>query len=226
MREYPDTHYKMTISYPCIRLFVFVARIALPRGRAIRLFLEPREYADAKNRCFLIQNSPKSENERLDCTLPFPHHIASLLSAIAASAPPPSVPASALLLHIAMWRWRQRDSLTSAAAWRRRGGGGGSAKRALAAARQRNVAGGGSAPSRRRRQLGGGGGSVSGGGGSAKRGGGAQRNGGSAVAAARRLRRWRQRDRAMSAVAWLQQRGCFGGGGSATARRHNLHSGK
>ena len=52
------------------------------------------------------------------------------------------------------------------------------------------------------------------------------RNGGSAVAAARRLWRWHQRDRAMSAAAWLQQRGCFGGGGSATTRRHNLHSGK
>ena len=41
LREYPDTHYKMTISYPCIRFFVFVARIALPRGRAICLFLTP-----------------------------------------------------------------------------------------------------------------------------------------------------------------------------------------
>ena len=38
-------------------------------------------------------------------------------------------------------------------------------------------------------------------GGSAKHGGGAQRNGGSAVAAAQRLRRWRQRDSAMSATA-------------------------
>ena len=48
-------------------------------------------------------------------------------------------------------------------------------------------------------------------GGSAKHGGGAQRDGGSAVAAAQRLRRWRQRDSAMSAAAWRRQ----GGGGSA-----------
>ncbi len=39
LREYPDTHKKMTISFPCIRLFVFVARIAPPRGIAICVFL-------------------------------------------------------------------------------------------------------------------------------------------------------------------------------------------
>ena len=58
--------------------------------------------------------------------------------------------------------------------------------------------------------------------GSAKRGGSAQRDGGSAVAAARMLRRWRQRDSAMSAAAWRQRSGggsVSGGGGSATALR-------
>ena len=59
-------------------------------------------------------------------------------------------------------------------------------------------------------------------GGSAKRGGSAQRDGGSAVAAARMLRRWRQRDSAMSAAAWRQRSSgssVSGGGGSATALR-------
>jgi hypothetical protein len=56
-------------------------------------------------------------------------------------------------------------------------------------------------------------------------GGGAQRDGFSAVAAARRLRRWRLRNSATASARWQQHGGCSGGG-CATARRHNLRSGK
>ena len=41
LRKYRDTHRKMTNSYPHICFFVFVARIAPPRGITIRVFLSP-----------------------------------------------------------------------------------------------------------------------------------------------------------------------------------------
>jgi hypothetical protein len=105
-------------------------------------------------------------------------------------------------------RWRQRDSVTSAAAWRRCGNSGSVS------------GGGGSGTPRCRRKLGGGTAAVA---------------ASAAVAAARsvaavhsvtaaarrqwqRQRRWRQRDSATSAAAWRRRGGggsVSGGGGSA-----------
>ncbi len=65
LREYPDTHYKMTISYPCIRFFVFVARIALPRGRAIRLFLTPVRIRGRQKSLFSYPNFAKKPTPTL-----------------------------------------------------------------------------------------------------------------------------------------------------------------
>jgi hypothetical protein len=150
------------------------------------------KYADAKNSCFPIQNSPKLENERLHTPIPTTHCFDAV--GHGSFRPPPPLRACLCLVaahcNVAVVAARQRDIGGSlAAAWGRRW------KREARWQQCRGCGGGGSATARRWRQLGGGAAAA-------------------VASAAVAATRSKAAVHSATTAARLQQRRCCGGGGS------------
>ena len=105
LRVYTDSHYKMTISYLCIR-FLFVAQINLTPGTSIWPFLGPvlihRRQKRSLDSCLKVAKKCYFEEELQFCysgaataSVPPPHHLSPLASPHQPLPPPPPATATA-----------------------------------------------------------------------------------------------------------------------------------